>query len=855
MRRLPVHCLLAATVALCFARAGLAQTTYNWTAATASLWGTPANWNPGTTTTGPGSQSDPTNNDIAVFGVTGTSTTVQFNFGAIGTPRYVGTIQLSATDVVARTFGSNSATAGVLILNGTGANNLILDDSSTAPMTFAPQAGGGTGPMTIQLVQSNSTISSIAGTTSSLTGLLTISANVGEGATPSGITKAGNGILLLSGTNSFTGPTTVSGGFIQYTVPASLYGGNSANWTTTNLVVQPGAAMIFRVGGTGFATTDFDNLKTLGSATGGFLNGSAIGIDTGNGSQTYAGNIGDTNSGANSLGFHKFGANTLTLTGANAYTGGTFVRTGTLAVSGGTASLPTGGNVTIGDPTAATTGATLNLGAAAQASPSSYTLGSVTVGGSTSGTGNLISISGNTTPNTTSVAVNGTFTLVRGTVNTIPNATLTLNGPLVLASTPGSGATTFNATFNVGNGTGGMVTYASSTPISFSAQQSGGNAGFLGSRLNINAGLLTIGTSINEDPNFTANSTGTAQLTFQNAATLQLSGSVPVLLTRDAALTQLQPTIMLGAGAGSPAVAGVINTNGFGTAINTPITSLTATPGALSVIGGGSLTITGQNSHIGGVTLAAGTTLNINNSGVAAQAGLTTSFASGASTMAVPAAAVPNLVLGQRLTGTGIAAGTFIRTIDPIGNTITINQNTTTAGTSINAGATSSLGTGTFTINGGTIDNTSGGPVTLATNNVQNWAGDFAFSGTNDLNLGTGAVAMTASRVVTANGGVLTVGGAIGDGGSGFALTKAGAGTLALAGASTYTGGTIVNSGTLQLLPGSISAGPVTANGGGSGGGMLRGTGTVAGLAPITGGTVPGTLRPGNSVGTLTLSN
>src|SRR5262249_45412324 len=158
--------------------------------ASAALWGTPANWNPTPGATGPGSDTDTFNTDTAIFATTGTSTTIQLNFGTIGTTRYVGTI--SQTGGVARTIGSNSATAGTLVLNGTGANNLIIDNSSTLALTFAPQSGGGTGPMSLMLVQGTSTISNILGTSSTNTGLLTISANIGEGATQAGFTKTGS---------------------------------------------------------------------------------------------------------------------------------------------------------------------------------------------------------------------------------------------------------------------------------------------------------------------------------------------------------------------------------------------------------------------------------------------------------------------------------------------------------------------------------------------------------------------------------------------------------------------------------------------------------------------------------------
>ncbi len=52
-------------------------------------------------------------------------------------------------------------------------------------------------------------------------------------------------------------------------------------------------------------------------------------------------------------------------------------------------------------------------------------------------------------------------------------------------------------------------------------------------------------------------------------------------------------------------------------------------------------------------------------------------------------------------------------------------------------------------------------PITITANPAQNWNSDFTFTGTNALNLGTGAVTMNATRQVTVNGtgttGVLTI--------------------------------------------------------------------------------------------------
>ena len=136
----------------------------------------------------------------------------------------------------------------------------------------------------------------------------------------------------------------------------------------------------------------------------------------------------------------------------------------------------------------------------------------------------------------------------------------------------------------------------------------------------------------------------------------------------------------------------------------------------------------------------------------------------------------------------------------------------------LNINNAQALGTaGAFGLNNGaTINNTSGGSITTVSY-PQFWNGSFTFAGANNLNLGTGAVALEANVTVTANAITLTVGGIIS---GAYKLTKAGAGTLQLGGANAYTGDTTVSAGTLQM-----GAAGVMPNGAGYG--NLSPTGTL----------------------------
>jgi autotransporter-associated beta strand protein len=173
----------------------------------------------------------------------------------------------------------------------------------------------------------------------------------------------------------------------------------------------------------------------------------------------------------------------------------------------------------------------------------------------------------------------------------------------------------------------------------------------------------------------------------------------------------------------------------------------------------------------------------------------------------VPESMTVNNTNAYTFTGTGYLSGPMTLTKTGPGALTLASANTYTGGTvlqqgQLNINDPSAIGStaSVLTIAGvSSLDNTSGVALTLSTNNPQAWNADFTFIGSNNLNLGTGAVTLGADRLVTVNANNLTVGGAIG---GSFGITKAGAGTLTLGGALSYSGNTLVSTGTLRVTSG-----------------------------------------------------
>ncbi|HNX35759.1 MAG TPA: autotransporter-associated beta strand repeat-containing protein [Kiritimatiellia bacterium] len=148
---------------------------------------------------------------------------------------------------------------------------------------------------------------------------LSVSAIIADGTGTSSITKSGTGTLSLSGANTFTGGITVDEGTLAISSLTPLPG-----WDTPGLYTIASNATL--AVGNGFADAGIAALF----ASANFADGANRGFDTTLGDRTYAADLADPSGIA--LRLAKVGANTLTLTGANTYSGGTVIQNGALSI-------------------------------------------------------------------------------------------------------------------------------------------------------------------------------------------------------------------------------------------------------------------------------------------------------------------------------------------------------------------------------------------------------------------------------------------------------------------------------------------------------------------------------------------
>ncbi|MEI6674288.1 MAG: autotransporter-associated beta strand repeat-containing protein, partial [Verrucomicrobiota bacterium] len=146
------------------------------------------------------------------------------------------------------------------------------------------------------------------------------------------LVKAGAGTLLLTGTSTYTGSTTLSGGTLG--AGSAEIGGVSGPFGNP---VPTAASMIFNGGTLQYSAANSYDYSGRFAVT---LN-SPYSIDTNGRDVVFASALGAN--GTNNL--IKSGAGTLTLSGANTFTGITIVNGGTLTVSGATGTINAPGGV------------------------------------------------------------------------------------------------------------------------------------------------------------------------------------------------------------------------------------------------------------------------------------------------------------------------------------------------------------------------------------------------------------------------------------------------------------------------------------------------------------------------------
>ncbi len=218
-------------------------------------------------------------------------------------------------------------------LNALGAGGATFDTNGNSVTLASALTGAGaltkSGTGTLSLSGTNTynggttvNAGTLSGTTTSLQGAITNNAAVTFDQAANGtytgvmggtgsLSKSGTGTLTLSGTNTYNGGTTVSGGLVNFSALSNFGSGN---------VTLNGGGLQWATG----ATTDVSpRLNALGAGGATF--------DTNGNSATLSGIVGGTG------GLVKSGTGTLTLSGANTYSGGTTVNAGTL--SGTTTSL------------------------------------------------------------------------------------------------------------------------------------------------------------------------------------------------------------------------------------------------------------------------------------------------------------------------------------------------------------------------------------------------------------------------------------------------------------------------------------------------------------------------------------
>ncbi|MEI8375032.1 MAG: TIGR03790 family protein [Planctomycetota bacterium] len=616
------------------------------------------------------------------------------------------------------------------------------------------------------------------------------------------VIQAGPGTTLLSGSNTYSGPTTISAGILQLGAAGAIPSGAGMGNVAVNgtLDLNGNSPTVNSLSGSGTV----DNLAVAGACT--------LAVGANGATSTFSGSIKNT---SGLVAMAKTGAGMLTLSGSNSYSGSTFVTAGTLLISGtsalpstGTVSVQSGGNLSLADSTASHTpvaGLTL-------AGPATVTLD--WIGGNAD---QIITSADQITTNATATT--------SGRVGISLNLTNTPSGgPFTLIQAAGG---LDNATYYLANNTNYSATLTlSSTAVqvaSYSSQVRLLNAYWFGGRVPgaQNAMALSNGTASNW-----SSTAGTGA-----AVRLTVPGSMAAVFFSATGATQ-QNNIVLGANMSvsrltfNDTAPITIANDGCAITLNSPGTGTTsavsanqnATINAGVVLGGANvlttasgktLTVGGAISGTGGLTLAgSGTTiLSGNNSytGTTTLSGGTLStasigYGSNAGNLGAASNAAGNLVFNG-----GVLRYTAAGEITDRGFTINAGQ---VATLNISNPAANLTFTGSSVATTGGLAITGPGQLTLA--------GTYGFTGATTVSGGTLSIGNGGSGASIATSGValsnnanltfnhsdpIIFSKAITGTGS---LTKTGGGTLSLTTSQNYTGATTINGGVLKLQGGPL---------------------------------------------------
>jgi autotransporter-associated beta strand protein len=728
-----------------------------------------------------------------------------------------GTLTLSSINTYT---GATTITGGTLALSGAGS----IAASSGVNLAAGGarfDISGANGGRTIQDLTGVAGTSVVLGGNSLTVGTANSTSFAGNISGTGGLTKQGSGRLTLTGTNTYSGVTTVSGGTLAGNTTSlqgnitnnaavvfdqSSDGTYAGNMSGSGSLTKTGSGNLTLSGTntyTGDTTVSAGTLTgTTTSLQGDIINNAAVVFN-----QTTSGTYSGVMSGTGAL--TKIGTGTVILTASNTYSGITTISDGVLQLGNGGTTGMIAGNVVVNgadsllafnrSDTITFAGDISGTGGIMLMGPGTVALtGNNTFSGGTAIGGGIIQVASDAAFGAagTTLKIGGgatvqalaSFTSNRpvgligmgGTFDTNGNM-LTLGGPIT-----GGGALT-----KIGAGTlilTGTNSYSGGTTVEAGTVQ--GNSASLQGAITNNASVVF---DQGMDGTYAGAMSGTGSLTKTGASNLTLTG-----VNSYVGGTTVSGGTLTG---NTAALQGNIVNNAtvvFNQATNGVYAGAMSGNGALVKTGTGNLTLTGANSYTGGTTVSDGTLT-----------GNTTSLQGNIVNNAT-------VVFDQGVSN-GVTLGYDTRLLSGSGGILGPNANGDTGGgTLVNTGAGTLTIGGANTYAGAALTDIYGGAMSSGSTQAIAGAGTLTLSGTNtyssDTTVSSGTLTLTGSNVfATGTNGLLGLLSSIYAGamsGSG-ALVKTGNGNLTLTGANSYTGGTTVSGGILIGTTSSLQGGIV----------------------------------------------